>query len=52
MKTMDVLLVDDSLPIRKMLTNIIKSHHHRVLTACHGAEALEMVAERRVSKWR
>lgn len=38
-----ILVVDDSLPIRKMCSMILKQQHHTVTTAMNGKEALQLM---------
>jgi CheY-like chemotaxis protein/signal transduction histidine kinase len=40
-----ILIVDDSMPIRKMCSMILKQHGHSVQTAMNGKEALQMMAQ-------
>eukprot|EP00981_Chlorochromonas_danica_P013785 scaffold6852_cov215-Ochromonas_danica.AAC.22 len=43
---MDILLVDDSAPIVKMTSMMLRKHRHNVTTATNGAEAIMKVNER------
>jgi CheY-like chemotaxis protein len=40
-----ILIVDDSMPIRKMCSMILKQHGHAVVTAMNGKEALQMMIQ-------
>lgn len=43
MKTTEILVIDDSLSIRKMVQYVLQSKGYRVVTAVDGQEALEKV---------
>eukprot|EP00981_Chlorochromonas_danica_P009247 scaffold2582_cov162-Ochromonas_danica.AAC.16 len=43
---LDILIVDDSLPISKMTSMMLKRHRHQVSTALNGVDAVRMVQER------
>jgi chemosensory pili system protein ChpA (sensor histidine kinase/response regulator) len=43
-----VLIVDDSLSVRKYVTNFIESHGYRPLAAANGHEALNVLHENKV----
>eukprot|EP01033_Poteriospumella_lacustris_P018716 gene18715-biopygen8374 len=44
-RKLHVLVVDDSMPIRKMCSMILKQHGHSVVTAMNGKEALQMMIQ-------
>ena len=43
-----ILLVDDSMPIRKLIALQLKSKGYEIVQAINGIEALEILASRRV----
>jgi two-component system phosphate regulon response regulator PhoB len=42
-----ILVVDDERPVRELLAALLADAGHRVLTAAHGQQALELVAAER-----
>ena len=40
-----ILIVDDEQPLRELLATVLRHAGHRTLQACHGAQALELVAQ-------
>jgi hypothetical protein len=45
-KSLAILVVDDSLPVRKMCSMILTKQNHRVSTAINGKDALKLMAAR------
>ncbi|MGZ4469125.1 MAG: response regulator transcription factor [Nocardioidaceae bacterium] len=44
-----VLVVDDDVTVREVLTSYLRAHHHDVVEAGDGEEALRLMAERRAN---
>jgi CheY-like chemotaxis protein len=42
-----ILLVEDELPIQRLLSDLLRSEGYTVICADHGVRALELIAERR-----
>lgn len=45
-RSLEILLVEDTLPNQKLAVLLLRKHHHRVTVANHGVEALALTRDR------